>query len=60
MGLAKKLTASGHLRDWHGEFCPWCAERHLGPLENVPDRGPCYRCGKKGCQKFVLPYHDHP
>ncbi|CAK0830227.1 unnamed protein product, partial [Prorocentrum cordatum] len=60
MGLVKKLTASGHLRDWRGEICPWCGEGELGPLKNFPGRSASYRCRSKRCQKFVLPHHDHP
>ena len=60
MGLVKKLTASGHLRDWCGEICPFCGKGQLGPLKSFPNRSPSYRCGRKRCHKFVLPHHHHP
>ena len=58
--LARMLTRSGHLRDWAGEQCPWCAAGRLGPLRRVSGRGSVHRCNRKGCQKFVTPQHNHP
>ena len=56
-----RLTKDGVLPDWSKKFCPHC---HLGevlPLaKRDKQRGWAYRCRRKGCQKFILPHHDHP
>eukprot|EP00959_Pyramimonas_sp_CCMP1952_P428074 8965348-Pyramimonas_sp.AAC.1 len=47
------------LDNLEGQTCSFCTKGTLGPLKDVQNRGPRYRCNHRGCQKFSLPQSGH-
>lgn len=59
--LVTELTKAGFLKDWTTTFCPHCGQHGVRGLQKRTQDGAwAYRCGKKNCQKFILPQHGHP
>ena len=60
-GLLRDLLRHKILEKKQGKACPFCKKGSLGTLKYYAARqGMMYRCGKKGCQKYVVPQHGHP
>jgi hypothetical protein len=59
--LVKELTKDGFLCKWSEHKCPHCKIGKVRPLM-APKQGRswCYRCARKGCQKFISPHSHHP
>lgn len=69
VNIVRKLLKEKILFDKTGQPCPFCKPNKrgengkLGPLRYVEHRsrpGLFHRCKRRGCQKYVLPHHDHP
>lgn len=58
--LVRMCVRDGILDSLGGRSCPHCGAGKLGNLQPVAGRGLRYRCARKGCQKFALPWCKHP
>ena len=49
------------LPEWKGRCCPICEEGVMGPLVWITRLSAWkHRCNKKGCQRYINAWYDHP
>ena len=58
--LIAMLLKDGFLVDLEGTECSSCQLAKLGKLQDYAGKGLRHRCKAKSCQRYVLPYADHP
>ena len=61
VGLVHLLRKDKILWKLEGTQCPFCKRGVLGKLKFYKRRkSMAHRCGRHGCQQYVLPHHDNP